>query len=476
MNHLHKRAAPILAALCLAGMGIQAAASPFSALMTIGASAQSRIPSEALTQVSQAEPLPILEPAVSAPAVDGAEAAPVEPESVGGWTPSGSSGEIFRRLNGRWAGSLPTKLSSSAYYLDPIELNIVDDAQTPKLFITIQSYDAAYMLPNSWKVSKEGTTFTFNEGTWEATVTLSLAENDTKLAGTVAQYDKVYEFELYRMSSTPDIKDQQEQYLFEGEPPAVWAERLAKYPSFGTGSDTIPFTYELYEKEKIAALLNAADFANTAVKGYSSDVAMMQALLEVFCDRFPHDGASGMPEQTDVISILNYADQAEGIECRGQAAMFSAILRAYGIPARVVMCLPYTDPCEDCHVIVHAWSSDLGQWVMIDPTYRLMLRDQNRSYLSIPQVRDALVSGQVLVANETAGHNRAPFSMEYYRAYMTKNMFRFSSRTNACFEGDNAAGNRDRLLVPLNYQVQYPWSRPEIVTTNADAFWAAPIL
>ena len=143
------------------------------------------------------------------------------------------------------SGSLPTKLSSSAYYLDPIELNIVDDAQTPKLFITIQSYDAAYMLPNSWKVSKEGTTFTFNEGTWEATVTLSLAENDTKLAGTVAQYDKVYEFELYRMSSTPDIKDQQEQYLFEGEPPAVWAERLAKYPSFGTGSDTIPFTYEL---------------------------------------------------------------------------------------------------------------------------------------------------------------------------------------------------------------------------------------
>ena len=132
MNHLHKRAAPILAALCLAGMGIQAAASPFSALMTIGASAQSRIPSEALTQVSQAEPLPILEPAVSAPAVDGAEAAPVEPESVGGWTPSGSSGEIFRRLNGRWAGSLPTKLSSSAYYLDPIELNIVDDAQTPR--------------------------------------------------------------------------------------------------------------------------------------------------------------------------------------------------------------------------------------------------------------------------------------------------------------------------------------------------------
>ena len=72
-------------------------------------------------------------------------------------------------------------------------------------------------------------------------------------------------------------------------------------------------------------------------------------------------------------------------------------------------------------------SSDLGQWVMIDPTYRLMLRDQNGSYLSIPQVRDALVSGQVLVANETAGHNRAPFSMEYYRAYMTKNMFRFSS-------------------------------------------------
>ena len=74
---------------------------------------------------------------------------------------------------------------------------------------------------------------------------------------------------------------------------------------------------------------------------------MMQALLEVFCDRFPHDGASGMPEQTDVISILNYADQAEGIECRGQAAMFSAILRASGIPARVVRCLPYTDPRED---------------------------------------------------------------------------------------------------------------------------------
>jgi len=389
--------------------------------------------------------------------------------------PSGSSGPTCETLNGTWQGKLHTSLTEMTYFDDPIELNFIDDANQPRMYLTIRSYESAYTIPQGWSVGTGTVSFSFNEGPWVASVYLEIQEDGATLVGTYSQYGREYPLVMKKTSDEPVMKYREPQFTFEEKGIGIWQGYLKDYATFGTGGNPIPFTYELLDRQKTARLLAMADFEGVANGTYNWDTELMRALLEQFCDTFRHDGASGMPEQTDLDAILDHAIAKGGIECRGLSAMFSAILRAYGIPAKPVMCLPYTDPCEDCHVLVHAWSYDMGKWVLIDPTYRLMLRDVNGVYLGIPEVRQAFVNGDVLVPNETAGHNLAPFSLEYYRAYMTKNMFRFSCLTSTTTAGETS-GNRTQMLVPLNYQIQYPWSRPETITRNATSFWAPPVV
>lgn len=116
--------------------------------------------------------------------------------------------------------------------------------------------------------------------------------------------------------------------------------------------------------------------------------------------------------------------------------------------------------------------------------------------------------------------------MEYYRAYMTKNTFRFACATDFYAGGDRFAdtdqqidetvsaadvfgagnvgnltgssqavsdggagasssepteqlkqlqeSNPQHMLVPTEYKVPYRWSRSEVITTSAEDFWAAP--
>lgn len=378
------------------------------------------------------------------------------------WVPSS--------FHGVWQGSFHTPLPNNMYFDDPVELHYIDHPEVPRLLLKIKSYEANYV-PVAWTLEEGTLNITINEGPWTALATLSLSDSQT-LSGTYTQYGKTYDLALHKTADEPEDLSQQPQFIFEGEGNPVWLERLRKYPAFNQGASQIPFTYELDAREKEQEFLTELGFQEQM---FSDELELMRGMMDLVCDQVPHDGASGMPEEaTDSLSVLRYAREKGGIECRGLSIILSEVLRACGIPAKPVMCIPYTDPCEDCHVVVHAWSSTLGRWVMLDPTYRLMLRDLDGNYLGIPEIRQALVDGTPLVPTDTAGHNGAPFYMSYYRAYMEKNMFRFSTLTNACFEGEKAPGNRWRMLAPKNYTVQYQWSRPEIVTTDASAFWAPP--
>ena len=385
---------------------------------------------------------------------------------------------LDRQLHGIWQGVFMVPMSETTHLEDPVEMHYISaDAEVgPKLYLTIQSFDSAYTIPKSWSVSDGEFSFSFNDQPWQADVVLKL-ESATLLTGTYTQYGKTYPLQMTKISDVPEEKGLSPQFVFEGKTGEEWHDLLLKYQSFAhSGQASIPFTYGLNEWMDGFRLISAAPFSQALYElNGSSDTEKMAAILEVFCDRFLHDGASGMPESLDAISVMEYADAHGGaVECRGLATMLSQILRTYGIPAKAVMCNPYTDPSEDCHVIVHAYAYDIGQWVMLDPSYCLMLRGEDGRYLSIPEVRDAFANGDPLYPNAEAGHNGTPFSMEFYRAYMTKNMFRFTCLTDNSFGSENNPNNRMRMLVPSGYVVQYPYSRSEIVTTDADSFWAAP--
>ncbi len=378
-------------------------------------------------------------------------------------------------LCGTWTGLLPTFVSSEKYVEDPITLSIPGEGENRRPALRAGSYSGSYLLPGDWSVSKGTLCFTLYDSAWQMQVQLQ-ATSETELTGIVRQYGEEMTFSLYKQSDTAEDLTSSPRFVFENEEASVWQERLSAFPSFSEASvEPIPFTYELWRWDRSSQLISRYPELAQAVG--ENSLQTMKAVMDVVCNHFMHDGASGMPESTDIPAVLNYYDATGriGLECRGLSLLLSEMLRLCGIPAKPVTCLPENDPCEECHVLVHAYSSELGRWVLLDPSYRLMLQDGSGQYIGLPELRRALINGEELFANADAGHNGMPFTIDWYRAYMTKNTFRFSSAVRfSALSQENGEGVERWMLIPEGFSLPYWAQRPERVTTSAADFWAAP--
>ncbi|MCI8624260.1 MAG: transglutaminase domain-containing protein [Provencibacterium sp.] len=377
-------------------------------------------------------------------------------------------------LCGSWSGFFPTLVTKEKYVEDPVIMNVLGTPGDQRLVFEIESYGDRYLFPNEWSISEGKLLFSLYDPSWRMEIELH-ALSETELSGTLLQYGEEFPVTLYKRSDVATDPTAGPRFVFENEEASVWQEKLAAYPSFSQGGESIPFSYELWRWDRSMPLISRCPELASAVQ--AGDLQTMKAVMDVVCNHFIHDGNSGMPETTDLQSVLHYYDSSggTGIECRGMSVLLSEMLRLCGIPAKPVTCLPENDPCEECHVLVHAYSSELQQWVLLDPTYRLMLQDVSGRYIGLPQLRQALITGEELIANTDAGHNGMPFSLDWYRAYMTKNTFRFSSAVHfSALSQENGEGVERWMLIPEGFSLPYWAQRPERVTTSAEAFWAAP--
>lgn len=247
-------------------------------------------------------------------------------------------------------------------------------------------------------------------------------------------------------------------------------EQLTDFSEYGGKNTVIPFTYQLKFRDKYNDLIDAYNL--DAVTAGCDDVELMMKLMNWVCDNFQHNGMSGLPKKHNAYEIIDFCkDNSYAINARGLSILLAELLRLYGIPAKHITCMPKEAVFEDCNVVVHAYSEKYGQWIMLDPTYRLILKNENGDYVNLPMLRKILINNQPLYMNEEAGRNGNAFDMEYYREYMTKNTFRFSCATDFGFGSEEGTGNNIRnMLIPLNYDED----KSQRTTTSEETFWALP--
>ncbi len=346
---------------------------------------------------------------------------------------------------------------------------IIDIVYTPnesKLLLS-SNFHKFHYLPLDSTIKDNCLEFFMNDV--EHRMTFNLKKTDSKiLSGTLKQYDKIININFNKISETPT--DNNYYVDFERVSPEQRISQLKEHAEYADDSTTIPFTYKLNEGNLYKDIINKYKI-NDEVKG-KTDVELMVALLNVVCDNFPHNGNSKMPEKRDLISVVNYAkENLEGVNCRLLSIILSELCRAYGVPAKHISCLPKEDPCDECHVVVHAYSENLGQWIMLDPTFRLILKNEKNEYVNLSMLRNSLINDLKIIPNENAGHNGSPFSVDDYRSYMTKNTFRFSCATDYYFGAEEGyKKNVANMLIPKNYTQ----SKKERITTSPRAFWAKP--
>ncbi|MEG2174642.1 MAG: transglutaminase-like domain-containing protein [Oscillospiraceae bacterium] len=404
-------------------------------------------------------------------------------------------------LNGAWQGTLPVFMTNHSYFNDPIALD-VNAARNNQILLRMDSIDkVCYQPPSEWVRSAEGLQFSLYEGVGRIDIALTL-QPDGSLTGICTQRGREMPLSLQRSAAQPAAEGAlPTQFIFERKTEGQWLEELRATASYSATGTPIPYTYELSRPEKSRPISEM--YGLDSITSGHTDLETMKILLDLISQNFMHDGSVVLPQPCDALSVIAYHNQHGGIECRGLSVILSEMLRVCGIPAKPIMCIPSSEPCEDCHVVVHAYSQSLGQWVLLDPSYHLMLHNEAGVPISLPMLRDALIRGERLVPNEDAGRNGLPFSLPWYRAYMTKNVFRFANATDFYFGGERFADtdlkgrmdvsasslfggsssmtgrilqrpNPQNMLVPLAYVVPYRYSRTERLTTCATRFWAVP--
>ncbi|MHB8132458.1 MAG: transglutaminase-like domain-containing protein [Mobilitalea sp.] len=326
---------------------------------------------------------------------------------------------------------------------------------------------AFHYLAVDWNMHNNSLIFSMNDEENRATIQLSLSDNNT-LAGTYTQYGEVKDITLTKKSNKA-VNGK----FFRDYPVFTYEERmlqLKEFSDYAEDGKKIPFTYELNQSDEYQELISEYDL-DSLTKGYH-DIKLMSILLNWVCDNFKHNGSSGLPDERNAIALIDYyKQQSDDINCRGLAIILSEVLRLYGIPAKHITCMPKETLFDDCHVVVHAYSDESKQWIMLDPTYRLILQNEKGSYVNLPILREVLINNQIVIPNENAGRNGRKFKIDDYREYMTKNTFRFECATDFYFgaeDGDN--GNVANMLTPLNYFDD----TKERNTTSDKVFWAIP--
>lgn len=261
-------------------------------------------------------------------------------------------------------------------------------------------------------------------------------------------------------------------------PASQYIELLRRYAIFEqSGSDTIfPFTYCDPSESSLADLRSR--FQLDSIAGNGDELSRITNLLHWVHTTVRHDGSVELPSGCQTAAILaRPAAENRGVNCGVLAEIMNDVFLAAGFKSRRIVCLPYDTSDVDCHSINIVWSEHDGKWLYVDPTFEGTFRNIGGEFLSIAEVREAMIQGDSLIVSDNLNWNGQPHDKAAYFRYMAKNLFRF-----ACMSHSGPANGRQKKalhrisLNPNGYRTAPigQTDTTDLSAGDAKAFWNSP--
>ena len=207
------------------------------------------------------------------------------------------------------------------------------------------------------------------------------------------------------------------------------------------------------------------------------------AIGRFVASNIPHDNQEIEPEHRNAIDLWEYTKNvAPAFNCRLHSILTFELMLAAGLDARYVTCMPEDKYDNDCHVVNEVWLPELGKWAMIDTDMDgNYASDLDGTPLSLREIREHYISGEEMQYHPRFKKGTTKVNNHY--AYMAKNTYWFNCWETLSYyqeDGENRLreAGRDIYLVPSDYggfNFGVFKNNGEIVTTDADTFWAAPV-
>lgn len=215
-----------------------------------------------------------------------------------------------------------------------------------------------------------------------------------------------------------------------------------------------------------------------SVAGDGDEISRIKNIAMFVHELVHHDGMNGIPCSRNSLAMVEACACGKNtLNCRGMAILLNECLLSMDIPSMYVTCLPKI-MLSDCHVINAVWSSQLGRWIWIDPSFNAWITDENGELLGIREVRQRICQGLPVVLNPEASHYGDEITKEWYLDYyMTKNLYAIEVNVYNVFGTEDynvRAGEPPVFILLLSPGYIPSYAYKDKVTTNDQYFWAAP--
>lgn len=222
-----------------------------------------------------------------------------------------------------------------------------------------------------------------------------------------------------------------------------------------------------------------------SIAGKGDEILRMHRLMRWVHSIVRHDSSAAMASRLSALELLQYTKRTgKGLDCRGLATILNDAYLSMGYPSRILTCMPKDTNDREHHVITMVYSRKLSKWLWMDPTNEAYIMDQTGNFLSVREVRDAVIKDDNVILNMDANVNNSVRreKSEYIDRYMAKNLYWFACPLASGYEEDKGTSKKTAeyiMLLPSGYD---PFKTSMIalgdgvgyVTRNADYFWQTP--
>lgn len=203
------------------------------------------------------------------------------------------------------------------------------------------------------------------------------------------------------------------------------------------------------------------------------------AIGKFVAKNIPHDNQEIEPDHRNAIDLWEYTkDVAPAFNCRLHSILTFELMLAAGLDARYVTCFPEDENDNDCHVMNEVWLPELGKWAMIDTDMDgNYASDLDGTPLSLREIREHYIAGEPMQYHPR--FKRTTTKVNEHYSYIAKDSYWFNCWETLSYyqedrENRDREAGRDIYLIPSGFK-PFRINDGDIVTTDADIFWAAPV-
>lgn len=219
----------------------------------------------------------------------------------------------------------------------------------------------------------------------------------------------------------------------------------------GGNSEEIIYEFDCPEFEELRNKYNLVEVA-----GKGSDFVRAKRLLHYLASKLTHSSWYDNHIECNALQLLEYSfdNPEQGINCLNKSKIMVECCLALGIYARRVIIMPFSPYDFDNHVVAEIYDRSLEKWIMIDPTTDGYFIDENKTPLSILEMRDKFANAEsvtfVLSTDSLKDIQKLLVKHLDTNMYICKNLFYFQVEQYSTF------GEKDSFLqfIPLHYSIK----------------------